>query len=39
MPSSHFYKSGNIIIIYVGVNKRTIKKVEKLMGKQFEGLD
>jgi len=34
----HFYKNGNIIVSYIGVNKKTINKVEKLMGKQFEGL-
>lgn len=34
----HFYKNGNIIVSYIGVNKKTIKTIEKLMGKQFEGM-
>ena len=35
---SHFYKNGNIIISYFGNNKETIKKIEKLIGKQFAGM-
>ena len=38
MSTPHFYKKGNIMVSYIGVNKQTIKKVEKLMGKQFEGM-
>ena len=34
----HFYKGGDIIIIYIGANKDIMKKIEKLMGKQFAGL-
>jgi len=37
MSAPHFYKNGNIIVNYVGVNKKIIKRLEKLMGKQFEG--
>lgn len=33
----HFYKSGNIIVNYIGDNKEMIKKIEKLMGQQFAG--
>ena len=38
IKTPHFYKNGNIIVSYIGVNTKTIKKIEKLMGKQFEGM-
>jgi len=33
----HFYKNGNIIVLYMGINIETIKEIEKLLGKQFAG--
>jgi len=38
IATPHFYKNGNIIVSYIGINTKTIKKIEKLMGKQFEGM-
>jgi len=38
ITTPHFYKNGYIIVSYIGVDKKTIKEVEKLMGKQFEGM-
>ena len=34
----HFYKNGNVIVSYFGDNNETIKKIEKLIGKQFAGM-
>lgn len=33
----HFYKSGNILVIYVGNNNEMIEALKKLLGKQFAG--
>jgi hypothetical protein len=35
----HFYKSGNIIVSYIGDNIALIEKIESLMGQQFAGSD
>lgn len=35
----HFYKSGNIIVSYIGDNKEIIEKIKKFMGQQFVGCD
>jgi len=33
----HFFKSGRIIVLYLGDNKTTLGLLEKIMGKQFAG--
>jgi hypothetical protein len=33
----HFFKSGRIIILYIGENETTLSLLEKVMGKQFAG--
>ncbi|GAE35158.1 hypothetical protein [Halalkalibacter akibai] len=33
----HFYKKGNIIVLYVGENKEIIRCLDKLLGKPFAG--
>jgi len=33
----HFYKSGKIIVIYLGTNADTINLLEEILGKQFAG--
>lgn len=35
--TAHFYKSGNIIVSYIGDNKEIIGIIEKFMGQQFAG--
>jgi len=37
IKAPHLYKSGNIIVIYVGENKEMTEALEKLLGKQFAG--
>jgi hypothetical protein len=37
VSTPHFYKKGNIIVRYVGGNKKVTKKLEKIMGQQFAG--
>ncbi len=33
----HFYKTDNIIVLYVGEDEALIKAIEEIMGKQFAG--
>jgi hypothetical protein len=33
----HFFKSGRVIVIYIGNNETTLDLLEKVMGKQFAG--
>lgn len=33
----HFYKEGNIIVLYVGNNQEVINKLEEIIGSQFAG--
>jgi len=33
----HFFKSGRIIVLYLGDNKTTLGLLEEIMGKQFAG--
>lgn len=33
----HFYKSGNLIVLYVGENPGVIKALENALGRQFAG--
>lgn len=34
----HFYKSGNVIVLYIGINTEITKKIEQVMGMQFAGM-
>lgn len=33
----HFYKSGRLIVLYIGENSNVIKALEKALGRQFAG--
>lgn len=33
----YFYKKGNIIVLYVGEDKKVVKDLESILGKQFAG--
>lgn len=33
----HFFKSGRVLVIYLGDNQKTLSLLEKIMGKQFAG--
>jgi hypothetical protein len=33
----HFFKSGRILVLYLGDNQTTLNLLEKIMGKQFAG--
>lgn len=37
MMPPHFFKSGRIIVLYIGNNETTLDLLEKIMGKQFAG--
>jgi hypothetical protein len=37
MDTPHFYKSGRILVLYIGHNETVLDLLEKLMGKQFAG--
>ncbi|MFA9396773.1 MAG: hypothetical protein ACERKV_00710 [Clostridiaceae bacterium] len=34
----HFYKSGNIIVQYIGTNEEIISLLEDILGEQFAGI-
>ncbi|HVT02445.1 MAG TPA: hypothetical protein VHL58_03610 [Thermoanaerobaculia bacterium] len=37
MAPPHFFRSGNVIVIYLGSSAETLQKLEAVFGKQFEG--
>ncbi len=37
VDAPHFYKSGRIIVLYIGNNETVLALLEKIMGKQFAG--
>lgn len=37
VDTPHFYKSGRIIVLYIGNDETTLNLLEKVMGKQFAG--
>jgi hypothetical protein len=37
LGTPHFFKSGRIMVLYLGDNKPTLSLLEKVMGKQFAG--
>jgi hypothetical protein len=37
VDNPHFYKSGRILILYIGNNETILSLLEKVMGKQFAG--
>lgn len=38
MDTPHFYKKGNLIVLYVGQNPETTNLLESLLGNQFAGM-
>jgi len=37
MDSPHFYKSGRVIVIYIGSDEKTLNLLQAVIGPQFAG--